>query len=67
MGYLWGWCKSHIVFCGLLIYSDDFCFLSFGLFLLYHVVLSLCGSRGGAGGEWSGVSSDYFVSTRLPS
>ena len=32
--------------------SYDFCFLSFPLFLLYHVVLSLCGwvVMGGCGG-----------------
>ena len=30
---------------GLLAYSNNFC-LSFALFLLYHVVLSLCGVGG---------------------
>ena len=34
---------------GLLIWTNNFCFLSFALFLLYHVVLSLCG---GGGGRW---------------
>ena len=39
--------------------------MSFALFLLYHVVLSLCG---GCGCGWVGVGgipSDYLVSTQL--
>ena len=42
---------------------NDFCFQSFALFLLFHVVLSLCGGVGGGGG--GGIPSDYFVSTQL--
>ena len=41
MGYFWGWGGVQKLFWGLLIYTNDFCFLSFALFLLYHVVLSL--------------------------
>ena len=41
---------------GLLIQTNKFCFLSFSLFLLYHVVLVCVGG---------GVPSDYFVSTQL--
>ena len=38
--------------------------MSFALFLLYHVVLSLCGGVGGGGGG-GGIPSDYLVSTQL--
>ena len=31
----------------LLFWTNNFCFLSFALFLLYHVFLSLCGGGGG--------------------
>ena len=56
MGYFWGRGRAQKLFWGLLTYTDNFCFLSFALFLLYNVVLSLCG--------WCGVPSDYFDSTQ---
>ena len=37
--------RAHNHFGGLLIYIENFCFPSFALFLLYHVVLSSCGWR----------------------
>ena len=56
----WGcWGRVQKLFWGLLIQTNDFCFLSFALFLLYHVVVSL---------RWVGVGgipSNYFVSTIL--
>ena len=36
--------------------------MSFALFLLYHVILSLCG---GGGVGVGGIPSDYLVSTQL--
>ena len=61
MGYFWGLGRVQKLFWGLLIWTNNFCFLSFALFLLYHVVLSLCG------GWWVGgwIPSDYLVSTQL--
>ena len=40
MGYFLGWGMVQKLFRGLLIKTNNFCFLSFALFLLYHVVLS---------------------------
>ena len=50
MGYFWGRGRVQKLFWGLLIWTNDFCFLRFALFLLYHVVLSL----------WWVVFSEYF-------
>ena len=59
IGYFQGWGRFQKLFGGLLIYTNNFCFLTFALYLLYHVVLS----------SWwwwvVGVLSDYFVSTQL--
>ena len=53
MGFLWGWGRVQKLLWGLLIETNSFCFLSFALFLLYHVVLSSCGGGGGwVGGGW---------------
>ena len=49
MGYCWVWGRVQKLFWGLLIEANNFCFLSFALFLLYHVVLSSCG---GWVGRW---------------
>ena len=65
MGYFWGWGRVQRLFWGLLIQTNNFCFLSFALFLLYHVVLSLCGGMGGGGGVGGGIPSNYLVSTQL--
>ena len=46
MEYFWGWGRVQKLFRGLMF----FCFLSYALFLLYHIVLSSCG--GGGGGGW---------------
>ena len=46
MGYFWGWSTVQKLLLGLLILTNNFCFMSFALSLLYHVVLSLCGSGG---------------------
>ena len=62
MGYFLGCGRFQKLFWGLLIKINDFCLLSFALFLLYYVVLSLCG--GGVGGD-GGIPSDYLVSTQL--
>ena len=43
MGYFWGWGRVQKLFWGLLIQTNNFCFLSLAQFLLYHVVLSSCG------------------------
>ena len=61
MGYFWGWGRVQKLFWGLLIWTNNFCFLSFALYLLYHLVLSLCGY----GWEEVAVPSDYLVSTQL--
>ena len=50
MGYFWGRGWVQKLFWGLLIQTNNFCFLSFALLLLYHVVLSSCGD--GVGGGW---------------
>ena len=47
-GLFLGWIGLKAVW-GLLILTSTFCFLSFALFLLYNVVLS---SYGGRGGRW---------------
>ena len=38
--YFWDWGRVQKLFLGLIIQTNNFCFLSFDLFLLYHVVLS---------------------------
>ena len=50
MGYFWGRSRVQKLFWGLLMQTNDLSFLSFALFLLYHVVLSLCGVGVGGGG-----------------
>ena len=42
----WGPNELFLGFWGLLIKTNNFCFQSIALFLLYHVVLSLCGVGG---------------------
>ena len=49
-GYFGGWGRGQKLFWGLLMQTNNFCFLSFALFLLYHVVLSSCGGGGWGGG-----------------
>ena len=53
MGYFWGLGRVQKLFWGLLIWTNDFCFLSFDLFLLFHVALSSCGwwVEGGGGSQ----------------
>ena len=46
MGYFWGQIRVQKLFWALLIYTNNFCCQSIALFLLYHVVLSLCGGGG---------------------
>ena len=58
MGNFCGWGRIQKLFWGLLIQTNNFCFLSFALFLLYHVVLSLCG------GVWVWVGG-WWYSQRL--
>ena len=63
-----GWGRVQKLFWGLLIKTNNFCFLSIALFRLYHVVFSLCGGGGGVvggGGVGGGIPSDYLVSTQL--
>ena len=55
MDNFWGRGRIQKLFLGLLIYTDNFCFLSWALFLLYHVVLStwwVVVVGGGGGGGW---------------
>ena len=56
MGFFQGWGRVQKLFWGLLIQTNNFCFLSFALFLLYHVVLSLW---------WWVVPSNYLFPTQL--
>ena len=66
MGYFRSWVRVQKLFWCLLILNNDFCFMSFPLFLLYHVVLSLWGwvVMGGCGVGGLGVPIDYAVSTQ---
>ena len=57
MGYFLGRGRVQKLFCGLLIWTNNFCFQSITLFMLYHVVLSLW--------WWWVFPSDYLVSTQL--
>ena len=58
MGYSLGQGRVQKLFWGLFIQTNNFCFLSFTLLPLYHVVLSSCGRW------WQVVPSDYLVSTQ---
>ena len=53
--YFWGWGRVQKLFWDLLIQTYDFCFLSFALFLLYHVVVV---------GLWQYISENDTTSTR---
>ena len=56
MWYFLGWGRVQKLLWGLLIETNNFCFQSIALFLLYHVVLSLCG------GWWVVVVSQRLLS-----
>ena len=52
IGYSSGRVRVQKLIWGLFIKTNDFCFLSFALFLLYHVVLSSWWVVVGGGGGW---------------
>ena len=46
MGFFGDRGRVQKLFLGLLIYTNNFCFKSIALFILYHIVLDLCGGGG---------------------
>ena len=49
MGDFWGWGRVQKLFWSLHIYTNNFRLQSIALYLLYHIVLSLC--DGGSGSQ----------------
>ena len=49
MGYFWGWGRVQTLFWDLLIQTNNFQLIA--LFLLHHVVFSLCGGGVSNGGD----------------
>ena len=51
MVYFWGWGRVQKLFWGVLLQTNNFCFHSIALFLLYHVVGSFEFVVGGGGSQ----------------
>ena len=54
MGYFWGLGRVQKLFRSVLLYTNNFCFVSIAVFLLSHAlyIFSSLASSGGQPGEW---------------